>query len=83
MRDRGIKDDAHFRIWNGRAYNIYVLGPGTGPRPHPPTKMPGVLGESLFLSNPTEAALLRQERTLDAIAQGYFQAIQEYLAKYD
>lgn len=82
VRDRGIKDDSHFRVFRGRTYNIYVLGPGTGPRPHPPTQMPGVLGESLFLSHPGDAAMLRQERTLEAIAQGYHRAIQAYFQAY-
>jgi len=73
--DRGIKDDSNFRVFRGRAYNIFVLGSGEGPRAHSPTQMPGVLGESLFVSNPGDAAMLRQERTLDAIAAGYRDAI--------
>ncbi len=80
-QDRGIKDDTNFRIFRGRAYNLYVLGPGNGPRAHVPTRMPAVLGESLFLSNATEAALLRQERTLDAIAAGYRNAIVAYFER--
>ncbi len=82
VRDRGIKDDARFRVSGGRTYNLYVLGPGTSPRPHTPTKMPGVLGESLFMSHPGDAAMLRQERTLDAIARGYRDAIGEYFRAY-
>ena len=81
-RDRGIKDDSTFRIFRGQAYNIYVLGPGTGPRSHVPTAMPGVLGESLFLSNPTDAAMLRQPATLDAIARGYRTGVRTYLAAF-
>ena len=38
---RGIKDDTTFRIFRGQTYNIYVLGPGEGPRSHTPTLMPG------------------------------------------
>lgn len=70
--DRGIKDDTNFRVFRGRSYNIYVLGPGDEPRPHLPTQMPAVLGESLFLSHPGDLAMLRQGRTLDAIL-AYFQ----------
>jgi N-acetylmuramoyl-L-alanine amidase len=81
-RDRGIKDDARFRVVGGKVYNLYVLGPGTPPMPHTPTQMPGVLGESLFLSNPGDVAMLRQERTLDAIAKGYHDAIAEYFKAY-
>lgn len=78
--DRGIKDDSNFRMFQGRVYNIYVLGPGTGARPHVATAMPGILGETLFLSNVRDAAMLRQERTLEAIAAGYRDAIVAYFA---
>ncbi len=80
--DRGIKDDSNFRVFRGRSYNIYVLGPGTGARPHEPTHMPGVLGESLFISNAADAAMLRQERTLDAIAAAYHDAVRAYFARF-
>lgn len=80
--DRGIKDDSNFRVFQGRVFNIYVLGPGTGARPHTPTQMPGVLGESLFISNPEDAAMLRQERTLHAIAEGYRDAVLAYFDRY-
>jgi N-acetylmuramoyl-L-alanine amidase len=42
--------------------------------------MPSVLVEGLFLSNPREAALLRQESTLDALARGYAEGIRAYFA---
>ncbi len=82
VHERGIKDDSNFRTYRGRAYNIYVLGPGDGARPHAPTQMPGALGESLFISNAADAAMLRQERTLDAIAAGYRDAIAAYFRRY-
>lgn len=80
--NRGIKDDTNFRVFRGRVFNIYVLGPGDNVRPHIPTQMPGVLGESLFITNPGDAAMLRQERTLDAIAAGYRDAITAYFREY-
>lgn len=80
--NRGVKDDTYFRIFRGRAFNIYVLGPGDGPRPHVPTAMPGVLGESLFLSNPTDAAALRRPETLEAIARGYRDAVLAYFERF-
>lgn len=80
--DRGIKEDTAFRIYRGQPYNLYVLGPGTGPRPHEPTHMPGVLGESLILTNPGDAAMLSQESTLDAIAAGYRDAVVAYFEVY-
>ncbi|MCL5959684.1 MAG: N-acetylmuramoyl-L-alanine amidase [Chloroflexi bacterium] len=82
VEERGIKDDTTFRIFQGRAYNIYVLGAGSGARPHVPTQMPGVLGETLFLSNAGDVAMLRQEKTLDAIAAGYRDAIVAYFERY-
>jgi N-acetylmuramoyl-L-alanine amidase len=80
--DRGIKDDSNFRVFRGQTYNLYVLGPGTGPREHVPTMMPGVLGESLFLSNPGDARMLAQERTLDAIAAGYRDTVVDYFERF-
>ena len=77
--NRGVKDDANFRIWNGRPFNLYVLGPGAG---RPATNMPGVLGESLFLTNPGDAAALRNARMKQAIARGYRDAVLRYLEKY-
>jgi N-acetylmuramoyl-L-alanine amidase len=40
--------------------------------------MPSVLVEALFLSNPTEAALLLRDDARDALARGYAQGIIEY-----
>lgn len=80
--DRGIKDDTNFRIFRGRPYNLYVLGPGTGARPHEPTQMPGVLGESLFISHAGDAAMLAQESTIDAIAAGYRDAVAAYFERF-
>ncbi|MBI4506173.1 MAG: N-acetylmuramoyl-L-alanine amidase [Chloroflexi bacterium] len=80
--NRGVKDDTYFRFFRGRPFNIYVLGPGDGPRPHVPTAMPGVLGESLFLSNPADAAALRRPETLAAIARGYRDAVLGYFERF-
>jgi N-acetylmuramoyl-L-alanine amidase len=80
-KDRGIKNDHAFRIWNGRPYNIFVLGPASGERHPRATAMPGVLGESLFVSHPFEASLLRQDHILEAIAWGYRDAIVAFLAR--
>ncbi len=65
--DRGVKED----LWLGRPYgHLFSLRGG----------MPSALVEGLFLSNPTEAALLLREETRDAIARGYVGGILEYLA---
>jgi N-acetylmuramoyl-L-alanine amidase len=80
--DRGIKDDSAYRIFNGRPYEIFVLGEADNTRFHPrAAQMPAALGESLFLSNDADAAMLGQDRTQDAIAQGYFNAIVAYFAR--
>jgi N-acetylmuramoyl-L-alanine amidase len=80
VRDRGLKPDDHFSVINGQDYNLFVLGPDRATQRHTPTQMPGILGESLFISNPGDVAMLRQERTLDAIAAGYRDAIDQYFA---
>jgi len=65
--DRGVKSD----LAAGKSYGHFfgLRGPG-----------PSALVESLFLSNANEAALLRDDTTLDALADGCAQGIFEYLA---
>ena len=63
--DRGVKED----LAAGKPYGHFfsLRGP-----------MPSALVEGLFLSNPQEAALLRQDSTLDALARGYAEGIRTY-----
>lgn len=65
--DRGVRSD----LLAGKPYGHFfsLRGP-----------VPSALVEHLFLSNPTEAALLHDEATLDALADGDAQGILEYLA---
>jgi N-acetylmuramoyl-L-alanine amidase len=65
--DRGVKSD----LAAGKSYGHFfsLRGP-----------MPSALVEHLFLSNPTEAALLRDDATLDALADADAQGVLEYLA---
>jgi N-acetylmuramoyl-L-alanine amidase len=65
--DRGVKND----LAAGKPYGHFfsLRGPE-----------PSALVEALFLSNPTEAALLRGDDARDAIADGVTQGILEYLA---
>ena len=80
--DRGIKDDSAYRIYNGRPYEIFVLGEADNTRFHPrAAQMPAALGESLFLSNDADAAMLGQDRTQEAIAMGYYNAIVAYFER--
>jgi N-acetylmuramoyl-L-alanine amidase len=63
--DRGVKED----LWAGKPYGHFFSLRGG---------MPSALVEGLFLSNPTEAALLLNEETRQAIARGYAGGILEY-----
>jgi N-acetylmuramoyl-L-alanine amidase len=65
--DRGVKSD----LSAGKPYGHFfsLRGPE-----------PSALLENLFLSNPTEAALLRDDATLDALADGCAQGVLEYFA---
>ena len=68
--DRGAKSD----LAAGKPYGHFfsLRGPE-----------PSALVESLFLSNPTEAALLHDDATLDALADGCTQGVLEYFATLD
>ncbi len=68
--DRGLKVDRDYKAKAGQSARLFVLGPADDRRPRP-SQMPGLLGETLFVTNDTEARLLRQPRIVDAIAMGY------------
>ncbi|MBI2939701.1 MAG: N-acetylmuramoyl-L-alanine amidase [Chloroflexi bacterium] len=78
--ERGLKDDANFRIFRGVAYGIFVLSDARPPRHVRATNSPGALGESLFLSHRTEAQLLRREPTRQAIAAAYVEAVAAFFS---
>ena len=81
---RGLKNGSQFRVWRGRVHPLFVLGKArTGRRQTRATQMPGILGESLFLSNRYEASLLAEERYQDAIARGYREGILRYFTFVD
>lgn len=71
-QNRGVKTDQS----TGRG-QFYLLSSGSTR----PSRMPAVIGEGLFISNPTEAALLKQPEFLDTLAQGYADAIMAYFAR--
>jgi N-acetylmuramoyl-L-alanine amidase len=104
--DRGVKDDTHWRVRNGRSFPIFVLGPprtdtrddvirrgakpedlGFGPGVESVTsralQMPAALIENLFLTNATDAAVLRDPGARDAIARGMRDAINAYFGHLD
>ncbi len=65
--DRGVKED----LRAGKPYGHFFSLRGG---------MPSALVEGLFLSNPTEAALLTDDGVREAIARGYVGGILEYFA---
>lgn len=81
VADRGVKGDENFRILNGVPQHVSLLGPPQPPRILRASQMPGVLGESLFLSN-AEGALLAREDVQQAVAQAYFDAVDAYFSRY-
>src|SRR5579864_183898 len=70
-RDRGARTDAS--LLSGDSF--YLLGPASNIVARP-SRMPAVIAEPLFLTNPADAASLRDPRVLNAIAQGLFEGIQ-------
>lgn len=62
-------------------YPYYVLRDYDPPRLLRPTRMPGVLSEGLFLSNPGELRSLKRPSVRQAMANAYYEAIELYLAE--
>jgi len=84
VTNRGLKEDSQFRTYQGRTYPLFVLGPPrSGAISTRATQMPGILGETLFLSNPREAALLKRGETQEAIARGYREGLRRYFRLID
>ncbi|MBI4493516.1 MAG: N-acetylmuramoyl-L-alanine amidase [Chloroflexi bacterium] len=69
-RDLGARDDAGLNKPYG---HLFLAGPKT-PRVARPSGMPTVVGEPLFVTNPTEGALLQQDDTRQALAEAYCRA---------
>jgi N-acetylmuramoyl-L-alanine amidase len=65
----------------GADSHYYLLGPATDIIKRP-SNMPAVIAEALYLTNAEDAAALRQERVVEAIARAYAEAIKQYFQKY-
>jgi N-acetylmuramoyl-L-alanine amidase len=65
----------------GSGSHYYLLGPESE-TVRRPSQMPGIIGEGLFVTNEEDAKALRQEKTLDAIARAYAEAVKAYFQKY-
>jgi N-acetylmuramoyl-L-alanine amidase len=73
-RARGIMNDTSI----GERFGVehtFTLGESPGFRA---SQMPGIIMESLFVTNDTEAALLQRSDMKDAIAQGYKTGVDRY-----
>ncbi|MBI2865375.1 MAG: N-acetylmuramoyl-L-alanine amidase [Chloroflexi bacterium] len=82
--DRGVKEDSQYRIFQNRAFPLFLLGPPrTGSSTTRAAQMPAVLGETLFLSNPAEAWQLTREDMISAIAAGYRQGLLRYFQRIE
>lgn len=76
--DRGATTDTRVL---GQGNHYYLLGPES-PTIRRPSEMPGIIGEALFVTNPEDAAAIRQERVLEGIARGYVEAIKAYFERF-
>ena len=76
--DRGATTDSRIL---GQGSHYYLLGPES-PTIRRASEMPGIIGEALFLTSTEDAQAIRQEKVQEAVARGYFDAIQAYFEKY-
>jgi N-acetylmuramoyl-L-alanine amidase len=59
--------------------HMFVLGPPSPPRHLRSPNMPGVLGETFYVSKPAEVKQLLRDDVRQAVALGYADALQQYL----
>ncbi|MFN8636873.1 MAG: N-acetylmuramoyl-L-alanine amidase [Chloroflexota bacterium] len=76
--DRGPTSDSRVL---GQGSHYYLLGPES-PTIRRASQMPAVIGEALFLTNPDDARALSQDKVVESVARGYFEAIKAYLDKF-
>ena len=88
--NRGVIDAACWRNFGGRCVGLFVLSPegsptsgsaqnGTPARAKEATNMPAALLESLFVSSPDDAAMLKNDAVRASIARGIADGILRYL----
>ena len=75
--DHGATDDT--KVLGGGHY--YLLGPQSDIIARP-SNMPAMIGEALFLTNDDDANAARNDKIVEAIAQGYVVGIKAYFAQY-
>lgn len=81
--NRGVIDAACWRNFQGRCVGLFVLSPGgtSGPTGtvKEATNMPAALLETLFISSPQDAALLKNDAVRASVARGIADGILRYL----
>jgi N-acetylmuramoyl-L-alanine amidase len=76
--DGGANDDPPLQKPFG---HLFLVGPKT-PRVARVSRMPGVVGESLYVTSTTESALLKKPSIQQAIAAAYVRAVDDYFTRF-
>jgi N-acetylmuramoyl-L-alanine amidase len=74
---RGVMNDSATAAGALARGHTFLLGEAPGFRS---TQMPGMIGEALFVTNDSEAALLQRDDVRQAIAQAYKDGIDQYFS---
>lgn len=77
--NRGVQDDTRLRLPATSFGHLFLIGPQT-PRVARVSRMPGVEGYALFVTNDREAAMLKDDAFIDAIAEAYLDAAVSFLS---
>ena len=81
--NRGVIDAACWRNFQGRCVGLFVLSPGGTSGPNgtvkEATNMPAALLETLFISSPQDASLLKNDAVRASVARGIADGILRYL----
>ena len=75
--DQGANDDPPLQKPYG---HLFLVGPQT-PRVARVSQMPGVVGESLYMTSDVESRLLATEEVQRAIAASYRRAVERFLTR--
>ena len=81
IRDRGVEDDAVLSVPGEPGDHLILLGPEAD-RIVRPSEAPGILSETLFLTNDREAKLAADPRALNRLAEAYADAVDSYFERY-
>jgi len=79
--DRGVVVDHELADGSSDGMHLVMLGPVDHVIKEA-TQMPGVLSEPMFITCDPEAALMQRDDFMDALAEGYVEAIEAYFEEY-